>query len=113
MEIYGINLLMKLKLKNRGNSILCSEVDKLILDIDSFTGNNIDDLKFIRKDADCVHEDGFYFFDIQHHRVLVQLSFKHIKTATITWVGNHQDYERTFKNNKQVIEKWLRSSNNI
>lgn len=30
--------------------------------------------------------------------------------ATIVWVGTHQEYETTFKNNKNTIEKWLRNN---
>jgi hypothetical protein len=33
--------------------------------------------------------------------------------VTIVWVGTHQDYETTFKNNKDTIEKWLRSKGYI
>jgi mRNA interferase HigB len=28
--------------------------------------------------------------------------------ATVIWTGSHDEYETTFKNNKQTIEKWLR-----
>lgn len=27
--------------------------------------------------------------------------------ATIVWAGTHQEYENIFKNNKDVIRKWL------
>lgn len=30
--------------------------------------------------------------------------------ATIVWTGTHQEYEKTFKNNKNTIKKWLRSN---
>jgi hypothetical protein len=33
--------------------------------------------------------------------------------ATIVWAGSHQDYEETFKNNKLVVEKWLRKKGYI
>jgi len=33
--------------------------------------------------------------------------------VTIVWVGTHQEYETTFKNNKNTIEKWLRSNGYI
>lgn len=33
--------------------------------------------------------------------------------ATIVWAGTHQEYEKTFKNNKSTIEKWLRKNNYI
>lgn len=33
--------------------------------------------------------------------------------ATFVWAGTHQEYEKTFKNNKATIEKWLRNKNYI
>ena len=33
--------------------------------------------------------------------------------ATIIWAGTHQEYESIFKNNKRIIEKWLRTNNYI
>lgn len=113
MRIIGISRLMKHKVKNRGNNVLCSEIDKLITDIESFQSNGSYELKQLRNDADCVHDDGFYFFDIHFHRALVLIQFNEENTATIVWVGNHQDYEITFKNNKIVIEKWLRSKSYV
>ena len=113
MRIIGFSRLMKHKVKNRGNNSLCTEIDKLITDIESFQSNNTFELKQLRNDADCVHDDGFYFFDIHFHRTLVLIRFDEENTATIVWVGNHQDYEKTFKNNKKVIEKWLRSKSYI
>ena len=67
---------------------------------------NIND---IRNDADCVHNDGFYFFDIHIHRTLIMIELDENGEATIVWVGTHDEYEKTFKNNKNTIEKWLRS----
>jgi hypothetical protein len=31
--------------------------------------------------------------------------------AIIVWAGSHNQYEKTFRNNKSVIEKWLRDNN--
>jgi len=30
--------------------------------------------------------------------------------ASVVWLGNHQEYESTFKNNKNTIKKWLKSN---
>ena len=30
--------------------------------------------------------------------------------ATVVWVGNHDDYVLTFKNNKNTIKAWLKSN---
>ena len=40
MRLIGKNKLEKLKAKNGGNTVLCSEVDKLISDIEN-NGNSI------------------------------------------------------------------------
>ncbi|MDR7212568.1 hypothetical protein [Flavobacterium piscis] len=66
MRIIGKKTILKIKKKNIGNKKLCIEIDKLITDLEKFNPNeeNIND---IRNDADCVHSDGFYFFDIHIH----------------------------------------------
>jgi len=33
--------------------------------------------------------------------------------ATVIWVGDHQEYERVFKNNKSAIANWLKSKDLI
>lgn len=33
--------------------------------------------------------------------------------ATIVWAGTHDEYEKTFKNNKSTIRKWLVDRNYI
>jgi hypothetical protein len=33
--------------------------------------------------------------------------------TTVTWAGSHDEYELTFKNNKNTIEKWLRRNGYI
>jgi hypothetical protein len=70
-------------------------------------------LKAIRKDADCIHADGFYFFDIHLNRTMILIEVEDEGEATVIWVGSHQEYERTFRNNKSTIEKWLRSKDYI
>lgn len=44
---------------------------------------------------------------------MILLEFSEDGEATVVWIGNHQDYERTFKNNKKTIEKWLKSKDYI
>jgi hypothetical protein len=67
----------------------------------------------VRNDADCVHNDGFYFFDIHIHRTLILIELNEDGEATIVWAGSHQEYEEIFKNNKLVVEKWLRKKGYI
>ncbi|AWO00730.1 addiction module toxin RelE [Chitinophaga alhagiae] len=112
MRVLGKNKLIKLKKKNKGNKPLCAEIDKLVEDLEGFNPQNTK-LSDVRKDADCVHNDGFYFFNISVHRSLVLVDFDDDGEATIVWAGSHDDYERIFKNNKPSIEKWLRKNGHI
>lgn len=108
MELLRKNKLTKLKKKNRGNSKLIQAIDKLIEDIEGADWKQKTDVKSIRPDADCIHSDGFYFFDINIHRTMVMLVFEDDE-ATVVWVGSHDEYDQTFKGNKTTIEKWLRN----
>lgn len=112
MRIIGKKIILKIKKKNIGNKKLCNEIDQLIKDLENFNpgGKSISE---VRDDADCVHSDGFYFFDINIHRTLIMIEFDDDGEATIVWAGTHQEYEKTFKNNKSTIEKWLRKNNYI
>ncbi len=111
MRIIGKKNLLKLKRKNSGNKKLCNEIDQLIEDLENFEPET-SSITAVRNDADCVHSDGFFFFDIHIHRVFILIEFDDGE-ATIVWSGTHQEYERTFKNNKDTIEKWLRNKNYI
>lgn len=112
MRIIGKKTILKIKKKNIGNKKLCDEIDKLIADLERFNSNE-NSIDEIRNDADCVHNDGFYFFNINIHRTLILIELDEDGEATIVWAGMHQEYESTFKNNKATIEKWLRKNNYI
>ncbi len=108
MELLRKHKLIKLKQKNRGNKKLISAIDKLISDIESAQWTKKTDIKVTRPDADCVHSDGFYFFDINIHRTMILIVFEDDE-ATVVWTGSHDEYDKTFKQNKRTIEKWLRN----
>ena len=110
MNLTNRNKLERLKRKNRGNSKLVKAVDKLIRDIELKEWRSPDELKLDRPDADCVHSDGFYFFNINIHRTMILVEFGEDNEAAIVWAGSHQDYELLFKNNKNTIKKWLRDN---
>lgn len=112
MRILGIKLLLKLQQKNRGNRKLKEEIDKLLADLQHFNPK-LYSIHSLRNDADKVHNDGFYFFNIHVHRTLVLIEFDEEEEATIIWAGSHDAYENLFKNNKLTIEKWLRSKGYI
>lgn len=112
MELLQKNKLLKLKRKNRGNTKLINAIDKLISDIECADWTKKTDIKMPRPDADCVHSDGFYFFDINIHRTMILIVFEDDE-ATVIWTGSHNEYDKTFKGNKITIEKWLRNQKMI
>ncbi|OXB11346.1 type II toxin-antitoxin system HigB family toxin [Flavobacterium plurextorum] len=112
MRIIGKKTVLKIKKKNIGNKKLCDEIDKLIADLENFNPAK-DNINNIRNDLDCVHNDGFYFFNMNIHRTLILIEFDDDGEATIVWAGTHKEYESIFKNNKTTIEKWLRKNNYI
>ncbi|WP_062126732.1 type II toxin-antitoxin system HigB family toxin [Geofilum rubicundum] len=107
MELLRKNKLVKLKTKNRGNTKLIKAIDQLISDIEKANWTKQTEIKEVRHDADCVHSDGFFFFDIYIHRTMILIVFE-ANEATVIWTGSHDEYVATFKDNKATIEKWLR-----
>ena len=110
LELLQKNKLIKLKIKNRGNIKLIKAIDKLIFDIENANWNKKTDVKMSRPDADCVHSDGFYFFNINIHRTMILIVFED-NEATVVWSGSHDEYDKIFKGNKAIIEKWIRTQN--
>lgn len=111
MKFIGKQKLIKLKRKNKGNRSLSTEIEKLIKNIEDNNWVNHAELKAKRNDADCVHNDGFYFFNIEIHRTMILIEFEDNGEATFVWAGTHQEYEKTFKNNKNAIKRWLKINN--
>lgn len=109
MRLTNKKLLEKFKRKNRGNFPLRKAIDQLIKDILENQWSDQKELSATRKDADQVHGDGFYFFDINIHRTMILIEF-HDLEATAVWAGSHQEYEAVFKNNRNSIKKWLKSN---
>jgi mRNA interferase HigB len=112
MRLTGQHKLMKYKFKNQGNELLFREIANLIYSICNNDWINESELVKSGRFLDKVHNDGFYFFDLLTHRVLILIEFIS-KDATIIWIGNHQDYMRIFKNNKDTIKSWLKARNYI
>jgi len=111
LRIINKHILGKLIRKNRGNSKLAKAVQQLIFEIEDNFWETPLDLTAKRPDADCVYGGEFYFFDINIHRTLIMIEFEENGEATIVWAGSHDEYELTFKNNRNVIKKWLRDNN--
>ncbi len=112
MRLINKKALEKLKRKKRGNVSLVKEIDQLIEDFETHNWQSPDEIKKDRKDADCVHSEGFYFFNIEIHRTMILIEFED-NEASVVWVGDHQEYDRVFKNNKSAIANWLKSKDLI
>lgn len=110
MNLINKGILERLKKKSQGNIQLVKAVNKLILDIEQNDWNSPNELKQTRPDADCVHSEGFYFFNLNIYRTMVLIEFDENKRARIIWAGSHQDYEKIFRNNRGTIKKWLKNN---
>jgi mRNA interferase HigB len=110
MEITERKKLEKLKKNNLGNKLLIKAIDDLLDELEEKNWKNQNELKKDRPDADNVHSDGFYFFNINIHRVMILIEFEEGE-VTIVWCGTHDEYETNFGNNKNTITKWLRKNN--
>ncbi len=110
MRLTNKKALEKFKRKHKGNKLLALAIEKLVHDIETNHWKSQIELQTIRSDADCVHSDGFYFFNISMFRTMVLIEF-YEQEASVVWCGNHKDYELTFRNNKRTIKNWLSSRN--
>lgn len=111
LRITNKHILGKFIRKNRGNTKLMKAVLQLLDDIEGSNWNTPLDLIKKRPDADCVYGGEFYFFNIHVHRTLILIEFDENGEATIVWAGSHDEYEKNFKNNRNVIRKWLNDNN--
>lgn len=111
MKLSNKHILIKLQKKNRGNKKLIQSIDRLIAELESRCWDNPHVLTDLRPDADCVYGGEFYFFNINIHRTMIMIEFEDDGEMSVVWAGNHDEYEQTFKNNKNVIKKWLRDNN--
>jgi len=107
LDILRKDRLLRHKIKNKGNSKLIKAIDSLIIDLEKANWRTKKEITAERPDADCVHSEGFYFFNINVHRTMILIVFED-NEATIIWTGSHDDYDLTFKGNKKTIENWLR-----
>jgi len=111
VEITNKHILGKLIHKNRGNVKLIKAVMQLLNDIEGSNWETPHELIKSRPDADSVYGGEFYFFDINIHRTLILIEFEENGEASVVWAGSHSEYDKTFKNNRKVIRKWLIANN--
>ncbi len=112
MELLRKDKLLKLKKKNLGNKLFIKAIDKLIDDIENAEWRTKFDVISDRPDADRIHGDDFFFFDIHIHRSMIMIVFQD-NEAEVLWVGSHDEYDKTFKGNKYTIETWIRNQGKI
>ena len=130
MRLIGKRKLRKLAKKNRGNVKLQSCIKSFEKEVIEGVWTSQQELGSSTVKFDSVHSDGFYIVDINIHRAMIAITFvnlielegdeevidkkkKELGEVDILWVGTHDDYELTFGNNKDVIERWLRSRGHI
>ena len=68
MDIINEIIFIKLRKKKIRNRPLVRAIDRLIKDFKSANWNSEQEIYQYRPNADNVHNDGFYFFNIHVHR---------------------------------------------
>lgn len=86
---------MKYEKKNLGNKKLIDDLDSLILELERNNWKNRIEMKETISNVDCVHNDGFFFFNIDSQRTMILIEFEE-EDATAVWIGTHKEYELTF-----------------
>jgi mRNA interferase HigB len=127
MKVIGKRKLTKLAKKNIGNVKLQKCIASFEKEITESVWTTQQELESSTVKFDSVHSDGFYIADINIHRAMVAITFVNLKElealkgddikeqkkklgeVDVLWVGTHHDYQRVFGNNKDTVEKWLRS----
>jgi len=112
VDLINQKKLTKLKKKNKSNKKLVLEINEFIKTIKATKWENVQEMQEERGDADHICENRFYFFDLNVHRTFCLVDFEDDELEVL-WVGSHDEYKNTFKNNKNTIKKWLRAKNYI
>jgi len=76
LDVLRKDRLLRLKTKNKGNVKLIKAIDSLIDDIEKANWRTKNEIVINRPDADCVHSECFYFFDINIHRTMILFVFE-------------------------------------
>ena len=92
VKLLNQKLLKKHLDKNRGNKSLVKAIDKLIADFETNSINSVEELLHIRSDADKIHSNNFFFFNLKDHRTMILVVFEEDESEVL-WCGNHDKYE--------------------
>jgi mRNA interferase HigB len=103
MEIVGRKIILKF---TRGDATLEKAFNDFLAAVTAANWQNDADVKNTFHRADRIL-GGFYVFDIGSNHNLSLVLFNKGQFEII-WAGNHDDYEATFKNNKDTIKKFLK-----
>jgi mRNA-degrading endonuclease HigB of HigAB toxin-antitoxin module len=103
VEVFGRN---KITRYTRNRYEIAKHFDSFVGRIKNATWKTGADVRGTFPDADHI-AGGAYIFNVLSSRSLAMVYFQD-EEVEIVWVGNHDDYEATFRNNKRTIIKFLR-----
>lgn len=78
----------------------CAKLSTMLINVlENAEIHSQEHFRTLRRDAEKVHNEGFYFVDIIVHRALLLVLIEE-KQVRVVWAGNHQEYERILKTTK-------------
>jgi len=104
MEVIGRGTLDK---HAKNNTVLQKVIDEFVEKVEKAAWRNDADLKITFPDADRIFKNVYVFDLTGSDRTLTLVYFTNGQVQ-IVWAGNHQEYERELKNDKDTIRKFLK-----
>jgi mRNA interferase HigB len=104
VEIIGRRTLDKYA---KNNTVRQKVVNEFVKKVQRSTWKNDADVKADFPDADRIFSN-VYVFDLTGSDRTLTLVYFINGQVQIVWAGNHQEYERELKNNKDTIRKFLK-----
>ncbi len=104
MEVIGRRTLDKYA---KNSTVLQQVINEFVGKVEKANWKNDADLKATFPDADRVFKNVYVFDLTGSDRTLTLVYFANGQVQ-IVWAGDHQAYERTLKNNKDTIRKFLK-----
>lgn len=108
VRIVNIRILQKHLKKNKGNTKLRSEINKLISTIETAKWSKSTQIKKARPDADRVHPEGFYFFNIAIDRTMILIELDEEKQQLCGVVITMNIYQHS-----RIISQQLKNGFNL
>lgn len=104
MEVIGRRTLDK---HAKNSPVLQKVINDFVEKVEKANWKNDADLKVTFPDADRIFKN-VYVFDLTGSDRTLTLVYLVNEQVQIVWAGNHQEYERELKNNKDTIRKFLK-----